>query len=242
MEKLSPQSGRCKRMIERMKIFKNRGKDFFKSSKKVIKENYFKVIESPNFKELTKNPKKCIKKALKSVNVKKVILSKFGLVFFGYVNTKIMRYLESENSSVLLSSYNLKSEFLLASTPIKIFYVVCVLVKIGLIVSSCNTLRSTPLVFHYFIVTYSSKTKLHTVSIEYFLKNRLLNPRYKISVELKIIDGLYFFLILSNYKNIKFVFIGKYARYADFSIFLVILMIQLVYNILDFINLDSSKK
>jgi hypothetical protein len=95
MEKLSPQSGRCKKMIERVKIFKSRGKDFFKSSKKVIKENYVKVIESPNFKELTKTPIKCIKKALKSVNVKKMILAKFGLAFFGYANAKTPKYLES---------------------------------------------------------------------------------------------------------------------------------------------------
>ena len=45
-----------------MKTFKSRGKDFFKSSKKVIKENYLKLIESPNFKELTKTPIKGIKK------------------------------------------------------------------------------------------------------------------------------------------------------------------------------------
>ena len=171
-----------------------------------------------------------------------MILPKFGLAFFGYANAKTPKYLESGNSSVLVSSHKLGSEFLLSSTPIKILYVVCFFIKIGLIFSICNTLRSTLLVFHYFIVTYSSKTKLHTVSIEYSLKSRLLNSFYKISVELKIIDGLYFFLILYNSKNIKFVFIGKHARYADFSIFLVILMIQLVYNILDFINLDSSKK
>ncbi len=124
----------------------------------------------------------------------------------------------------------------------KNFYVVCFFIKIGLIVNSCNTLRSTPLVFHYFIVTYSRKTKSHTVNIEYFLKSRLLNSCYKIFVKLKIIDGWYFLLILYSSKNIKFLFIGKYAKYADFSIFLVILMTQLVYNILDLINLDSSKK
>ena len=132
-----------------------------------------------------------------------MICSKFGLAFFGYANAKTPKYLESGNSSVLVSSHNLRSEFFLASTWIKIFYVVCLLVKIGLIVSSCNTLRSTALIFHYFIVTYSRKTKLHTVNIQYFLKNRLLNPCYKISVELKIIDILYF-LILYNSKNIKF--------------------------------------
>ena len=54
-----------------MKIFKSRGKDFFKSSKKVIKENYLKVIELPNFNELSKTPIKGIKKGLKSVNLKK---------------------------------------------------------------------------------------------------------------------------------------------------------------------------
>lgn len=77
--------------------------------------------------------------------------------------------------------------------------------------------------------------------IQYFLKNQLLNPRYKISVELKIIDEFYYILTVYNYKNIKFFFIIKFARYADFSIFLVILMIQLLYNILDFINLDPVK-
>jgi len=194
------------------------------------------LIESPNFKELNKTPIKCIKKGLKGVSLKKIILPKFGLAFFGYVNGKTMTYLES------LSTNNSRSEFFLASTPIKIFYVICFFIKIGLIVSSCNTLRSTPLVFHYFIVKYSTKTKSHTVKIEYFLKNLLLNSCYKISVELKIIDGFYFFLILYNSKNIKFFFIGKHARYADLSILLVILMIQLVYNILDLINLNSSKK
>ncbi len=64
-----------------MKTFKNRGKDFFKSSKKVIKKNYFKVIESPNFKELSKTPIKGIKKGLKSVNLNKMILPKLGLAF-----------------------------------------------------------------------------------------------------------------------------------------------------------------
>jgi hypothetical protein len=236
MEKSSPQSGGWKKMIKRIKIFKSRGKDFFKSSKKVIKENYLKLIESPNFKELTKTPIKGIKKGLRGVNLKKIILPKFGLAFFGYVNAKTMKYLES----VYIN--NVRSEFFLASTPIKIFYVVCLLVKIGLIVNSCNTLRSTPLVFHYFIVTYSQKTKLHMVNIEYSLKSRLLNTFSRISLEVKIIDGFYFFLILYSSKNIKFPFIGKHARYADFSIFLVILMIQLVYNILDLINLDSSKK
>jgi hypothetical protein len=65
MEKSSPQSGGWKKMIKRIKIFKSRGKDFFKSSKKVIKENYLKLIESPNFKELTKTPIKFIKIGLK---------------------------------------------------------------------------------------------------------------------------------------------------------------------------------
>ena len=108
-----------------MKTFKNRGKDFFKSSKKVIKKNYFKVIESPNFKELSKTPIKGIKKGLKSVNLNKMILPKLGLTFFGYVSTKSMGYLKS------IFSNNLRSGFFLASTPMKNFYVVCFFIKIG---------------------------------------------------------------------------------------------------------------
>jgi hypothetical protein len=227
--------------MERIKTFNSRVKDFFKSSKKIIKKSYLKLIESPNFKNFTKTPIKCIKTELKSVNIKKMILSKLGLAFFGYVNAKSMGYREARNLSVLLYSNSLKSGFLLASIPRNFFYVSCLIIKIGLIINSYNTLRSTHLVFHRFLVSYSPKTKSHKVIIQYFLKGRLLKEFYIRSIKLKIFDFLYSVLITQNPQLIK-LFFGKYARYSDFSIFLVIIMIQLSYNILDFINLDSSKK
>jgi hypothetical protein len=169
------------------------------------------LIESLNFKNFTRTPIKCIKTELKSVNIKKMILPKLGLAFFGYVNAKSMGYLEARNLSVLLYRNSLRSGFLLASIPRNFFYVACLIIKIGLIINSCNTLRSTHLVFHRFIIPYSPKTKSHKVVIQYFLKSKLLKVFQLFSIKLKISDLLYSVPIIRNPQLIKLFFFGKYA-------------------------------
>lgn len=211
-------------------------KKVFNFIKIKTKDSYLILIKSEKFLEFKKTP-------LKSAVFKDVILPKLGLGVLIFINYKTMSSLESRIPSMVLNVNPDISKFSQSSRTLKLLYGLDFCIKISFLVNSCNTLRATPLLISQFFITYSDKSKSFSVITRFFNKGKLLNACYVLSIELKIVDFIYFNLILINgTKVVKQFIVAKFLRETDFAIFILIIILHVVYFILDSINLNSRKK
>ena len=160
-------------------------------------------------------------------------------IILAIYNIKIMANVESyalgESEARSFSSIFNKSSILL-----KLLYILGICVKFLIISNGCNTIRETVVL----LSTSLSRDDLKKTLIGRIkLKADLQIFFNVISIELKIFDLFYYLLALVETRRLlKAIVPAKLLRQVDFMIFLVIIVIQILFTILDSINLNSSKK
>ncbi len=162
---------------------------------------------------------------------------------FAIFNMKIMENVESRALSIN-SPESFASIFNTSSKFSKFIFVVGISIKIFAISNGCSTIRKTSLSSFKILMRYDSKNKImKRIEVNYVLKINLLNFFNAVSIELKILDLFHYLLALAESRRLlQRVVEPKFLRQIDFLIFLVIIVIQILFTILDSINLNSSKK
>lgn len=161
---------------------------------------------------------------------------------FAVFNMKIMRNVENRALSIAdqESFANIFSKSLRFT---QFLYILGIIIKISAISNGCSTIRETSLSSFKILTKYDSKNKImKRIEVNYVLKINLLNFFNAVSIELKILDLLHYLLALAETRRLlQRVVSPKFLRQIDFVIFLVIIVIQILFTILDSINLNSSK-
>lgn len=219
-----------------LKSWRIKIKTFFKTKKMQAAEKLEDLVTSDRAQELFLTP-------LKSRVFRESIEPNIIKLILGLFNAKIMNKIENyalkpTNSESFASVFNTSSKFS------QFFFILGICTKIFTICNSCTTIRETPLFSSTILIRHDSKNKImKRVKVEYFLKGKLLNLFNLVSLEIKISDLLHYLLALSETRRLmQRVVNPKFLRQIDFAILLVIIVIEILFTILDSINLNSSKK
>lgn len=224
----------CKQ--KKLKLWCIRMKAFLKTIKKLAVEKSEDVFTSDKSQEFCLTP-------LKSDFFLNRIRPAFVRLALGIFNVKIMN--KVENYTSIVTYMESVGVYVFRSSKFDQFlYAGGVLVKIFIVFTSCTTLRATPLVVSTLLITYNSKEKvMKSVQVTYFMRGKLLNLFYVLSLELKVIDFIYYIgILIEGRRALRYLVLAKSLRQIDFIILLIIIGIQISFTILDSINLNSSKK
>ena len=161
----------------------------------------------------------------------KAILAIFNMKIMANVESYALRIADPRSFS---SIFNTSSTFL------KLLYILGVCIKFLIISNGCNTIRETVVL----LSTSLTRDDLKKIPIGRIkLKAELQIFFNVISLELKIFDLFHYLLALMETRRLLQATVpAKLLRQVDFMIFLVIIVIQILFTILDSINLNSSKK
>ena len=160
-------------------------------------------------------------------------------VILAIYNIKIMVNVES-CALTIADPRSFSNIFKTSSIPLKMLYVLGVCVKFLIICNGCNTIRETVVL----LSTSLAKDDLKKTPVGLIILKADLQIFFNVmSLELKIFDLLYYLLALMETRRLLQSLVkAKFLRQVDFMIFLVIILIQILFTILDSINLNSSKK
>lgn len=214
---------------KKFKLTAERVKSGLKSSQAFFKKILNALVSHQYYLELKAQP-------LHSTIFRKILPQQFILIIFGLINAKTMQHIESIVPFVGTANIDpLLSLFQQSSWARKITYSLCVVIKTGFIINSCNSLRDS--------LQLPKQKFLEDIELKHPIKDIVLNSLYIASIELKMFDFIYFFLTISY--GIHFcqkLSLARSLRKVDFVILVGTICVQISFTILDSINSNPSKK
>jgi hypothetical protein len=219
--------------IKKLKLWANKVKKIFKNLKKLASEKIYDILTSDESQEFCLNP---VNSRVFSNRIKPLVVR----LALSILNVHVMATVETKRS-ILNYSKSFGNKYSILET---LLYTSGIFAKIFFIWTSCSTIRSTTLSVSTLLITYDSKEKIiKNIQVTYFAKGKFLTMFYILSIELKVVDLLYYSLtIIESRRTLQVIGLAKCLRQLDFLILLIIIVIQISFTILDIINSNSNKK